>query len=257
MRLDFVARIMVLLRKIPWTRSMCSANAEFYGLCGRMWLRFCFILASKELLVWPMYTLPYSQGLLCVLRYLRPKSCLMGCSNPEIFSSGMMLCFYSTVLMWLKACWWTAGWLLSRDGPTVILYDMADWEHVGILSVCITCYKTWTGMRMSQVALALFVIVDSTESSSFGCATVLRLGTDSCGSLSCTCCDRRSSLYFGRRQRPGKALFKLNIFRYLCKYQQFSIPCFNGSVCNKSAHVFCKNKFVYSLYIVSHVPVIL
>ena len=212
----------------------------------RIGLRFCFILGSTELPVWPMYTLPYSQGLLCLLGYLRPKSCLMGCSNPEIFRSGRILRFYSTPLMWLKVCWSTAGWLLSRDGSSVVLYYVADWERVGILSGCISCYETWTGIRMPQMDLALFAIVDSIESSLLGCAAVLRLSTDSCGSLSCTCRDPRSSLFFGRYQQRGKALISLKIFRYLCKYQQFSIPWFNRSVCNKSAQVWCRNNSTYT-----------
>jgi hypothetical protein len=70
---------------------------------------------------------------------------------------------------------------------------------------------------MSQMALALFAIVDSIESSLLGCAAVLRLSTDAC-------CDPRSSLFFGRRQQRRKALHNLKIFRYLCKYQHFSIP---------------------------------
>jgi hypothetical protein len=41
MGLDFVARIMVLLSKILWARSLlCFAHADFSGLCGRIWLRF-------------------------------------------------------------------------------------------------------------------------------------------------------------------------------------------------------------------------
>ena len=157
-----------------------------------------------------------------------------------------MLCIYSTLLMWLKVCWWTAGWLLSR---VVVLYDVVDWEHVGILSGLISCHETWTGMRMSQMALALLAIVDSIESSLLGCAAVLRLSTDSCDSLFCTCCDPTSSLFFGRRQQRGKALLDLKILRYLCKYQQFSIPWFNRSVYNKSAHIWCKNNSTYTLWV--------
>lgn len=215
----------------------------------RIWPRFCFILGSTELSVWPMHTLPYSQGLLCVLGYLRPKSCLMGCSNPEIFHSGRMLCLYSTLLMRLQVCRWTAGWLLSRGGPSVVLYDVADWERIGILSGCINFYETWTGMRLSQMALVLFAIVSSIENFLLGCAAVLLLSTDSCESLSCTCCDAKSSLSFG--QQRGKAFLNLKIFHYLCKYQQFSIPWFDRPVCNKSAHVWCRNNSTYILWVTS------
>lgn len=240
---------MVLLSKILWARSfLCFAHADFSGLCVRVWLRF-FILGSTERPVWPMYTLPYSQGLLCVLGYLMPKFCLMGCSNPEIFRSGMLLRCDITLLMWLEVCWWTVCWLLSRGGPSVVLYDVADWTRLENLSGCFSCYEPWTGMRMSRMALALFVIANSIENSSLGCAAVLRLGTDSCGSPSCTCCDPWSSRFFGRRQKSGKALFNLKIFRYLCKYHQFSIPRFHRSMCNKSARVCYRNNYTYIFWV--------
>lgn len=228
--------VVVVIRLRRLLRFVWSDRAEF------------FILDSTELPVWPMYTLPYLQGLLCVLRYLRPKSCLMDCSNPEILRSDTLCCDI-TLLMWLKLCWRTAFWLLSRGGPSAVLYDVADWARFEILSGCIRCYEPWTGMRMSRMVLALFVTVKRSESSSLSCAAVLRLGTDSCGSPSCTCCDPWSSPFFSGRQKPGKALFNLKICRYFCNYHQFSTPRFHRSMCNKSARVCYRNNSTYTFWV--------
>jgi hypothetical protein len=110
---------------------------------------------------------------------------------------------------------------------------------------------------MLQLDLALFAIVDSIQSSSLCCAAVLRLSTDSCESLTCTCCDPRSSLFFGRCQKRGKALISLKIFHYLCKYQQLAyIDSIDQCAINQQTYDAEITLHIH-VYIVSHVTIIL
>jgi hypothetical protein len=102
--------------------NLCSATADLSGGPSRTRRRWSFIPAYRDQPVCPMYTWPHSQGMLCTLGVLRPRSSITGRRELEICLGGspthLILCL-ANILLSRPYVVWTNGRRANEVGLSV------------------------------------------------------------------------------------------------------------------------------------------